>query len=86
MARYCANLRSCHLGSFTNTAWETRERLGLRATDFVNASGNHPDFSPSGAPVSFGYLRSNSNTSTELPIELQHAIDNWGVVVHLVME
>jgi hypothetical protein len=74
------------LGPFNSTAWETRERVGLRASDFVNSSGNNPDFSASGAPVSFGYLRSNSNTSTQVPIELQHAIDNWRVVVHLVAE
>jgi hypothetical protein len=70
------------LGSFTNTAWQTREITGLKATDFVNSSGQHPDFSATAPPVTFGYLRSNSNSGNQIPIELHHGIDSWGVTIH----
>jgi len=70
------------LGAFTYTAWQTREVTGLKATDFVNSAGQHPDFSATAGPITFGYLRSNSNSGNQIPIELHHGIDNWRVTIH----
>jgi hypothetical protein len=70
------------LGSFTSTTWERRERLSLADTDFVNGAGQNPDFSASGKPITFGYLRSNANTGQTADVELRHGIDNWRVTVY----
>jgi hypothetical protein len=65
-------------GGYTNTAWQRFERSGIQASDFSPAPG--PDFSAGGAPLRFGFVRSNSNTSTGLQ-RIQHGIDNWRVEV-----
>ncbi len=70
------------LGSFTSTSWETRELLALTADDFTNSAGQHPAFSELGSPLTFGYLRSNSNTGQGAHVEILHGIDNWEVTIH----
>jgi hypothetical protein len=72
------------LVAFSDRDWLRRERVGLTATDFVNSAGQHPDFSATAPPLTFGYLRSNSNNSTDTAIELRHGIDNWRVTIHRV--
>jgi hypothetical protein len=58
-------------GQFSNTSWERVEVI-LREDDFTP----RPDFSPTGAPMWFGYYRSNSN---RFPLLIEHGIDNWRV-------
>ena len=61
--------------AYSNTSWQTTSVDGLTPADFSPAPG--PDFSAGGAPMTFGYLRSNTNRGTE--ITTQHGIDNWTV-------
>lgn len=67
--------------TFTNTSWTNRKLSCLEPDDFTLSGGVLPDFSASGAPLRFGFLRSNTNSSTSIDLELQHGIDNFRVVV-----
>jgi len=62
--------------AFTDTTWRTTRIEDLAPGDFLPAPG--PDFSASGAPMTFGYNRSNTYRSGTLAT-LQHGIDNWTV-------
>ncbi len=62
---------------FTNTAWGTVS-LTLTASDFLSATGSHPDFGSTGGLIYFGYARSNSNTGP-LVYEIWHGMDNFSV-------
>jgi len=62
--------------AFSNTAWQTVRVTNLTPTDFLPAPG--PDFSAAGAPMMFGYQRSNTSRSSG-GITTQHGIDNWTV-------
>ncbi len=62
--------------AFTNTGWQTVRVVLLTPEDFVPAPG--PNFSADGAPMTFGYLRSNTSRGGR-EIVLQHGIDNWTV-------
>ncbi len=62
--------------AFDNTDWRTTRVVNLTPGDFVPAPG--PDFSADGAPMSFGYSRSNTSRGSR-EITLQHGIDNWTV-------
>ncbi len=62
--------------AFSNTTWQTTRVDGLTPDDFSPAPG--PDFSANGAPMTFGYQRSNTSRST-VGIVTQHGIDNWTV-------
>ncbi|MGI9644289.1 MAG: hypothetical protein ACR2O6_03155 [Ilumatobacteraceae bacterium] len=48
----------------------------LTAADFSPAP--RPDFSALGAPMTFGYLRSNTSRGDQ-GIVTQHGLDNWTV-------
>ncbi len=50
------------------------------ATDFVSLSGSNPDFSQSGAPISFGFWRGNWTTNHAYTIDA--GIDNWSLMIH----
>jgi hypothetical protein len=67
-----------NFGGYTNVAWERFERARIAASDFSPAPG--PDFSASGPPIRFGFVRSNSNTSAALQ-RIHHGIDNWRVEI-----
>lgn len=70
------------LGNFTNTEWETVTLTNLGTSDFSTANGaSNPDFSASGSAMSFGFLRSNTNSGQGAIIETAHAIDNWCVTI-----
>jgi hypothetical protein len=66
------------LGAFTNTTWQPVSGT-LTAGDFLPAPG--PDFSASGGPIQFGYLRSNTNTSAASTQTMVHGMDNWRVMI-----
>jgi uncharacterized repeat protein (TIGR01451 family) len=69
-------------GAFANLGWSTRQLRCLRAEDFTQSGGRYPDFSASGGPIRFGFLRSNTNGSVEVELTVMHGIDGWQVVVH----
>lgn len=60
-------------GIFSDAAWNPI-RVKLLASDFTPK----PDFSVNGAPMRFGFMRSNSQ---RFPITLEHGIDNWSVAI-----
>ncbi len=62
--------------AYRNTDWQTARVVNLTPEDFVPAPG--PDFSADGAPMTFGYQRSNTSRGGR-EIILQHGIDNWTV-------
>ncbi len=62
--------------AYRNTDWQTTRVVNLAPEDFVPAPG--PDFSADGAPMTFGYARSNTSRGGS-EIILQHGIDNWTV-------
>jgi hypothetical protein len=70
---------------FTNTTWERFTVTGLTANSFQAAPGfapatpPRPDFSATGAPLQFGFVR---GTSARFPITVGHGIDNWRLTIH----
>lgn len=63
---------------FTATQWSTDSVCGIVAEDFT-AEGL--DFSTDGGPITFGFTRSNTNTSTENVQRNVHGIDDFRVVI-----
>jgi hypothetical protein len=70
------------LGAFSGANWHTVQFNGLGAQDFATTAGATPDFSASGSPLTFGYLRSNANTGQGAEVVMVHGIDNWRFVIH----
>jgi RHS repeat-associated protein len=70
--------------SLNNQQWQTRTALSIKATDFFAADGQHPgkipDFSLTGAPIQFGYVRSNTIPNFQ---SIDHSIDNWRVAIRV---
>lgn len=67
---------------FNNTDWALTETLRLGAEDFEASDGSGPpDFSEGGEELCFGLLRSISNQSTLVGIEVSHELDNFSVTV-----
>jgi hypothetical protein len=64
--------------AFTTTEWSTDSICGITPEDFT-AEGL--DFSTSGGPITFGFTRSNTNTSTINVQRNVHGIDDFKVVV-----
>lgn len=64
---------------FSSLAWTTVTVQATPSFGFTNSAGGMPDFSPSGAPITLGFIRSNSNGAG--PETKVHGIDNWSVVV-----
>lgn len=65
--------------TFSSTSWEQVTLTGLTAGDFTPAPG--PDFSASGAPMFFGFTRSNTQSANVAGGRV-HGVDNWRVVVN----
>lgn len=65
-------------GVFLNLSWELYQVGGLAPLDFLPAPG--PDFSASGGPIIFGFLRTNSHTN-DSHLTMIHGIDNYKVVI-----
>jgi hypothetical protein len=70
--------------------WETKGLSQLTAMDFVavDDSGDHPDFSTSGAPIQFGFTRTNARSSTLPPVPagqdmvIDQGVDHWQLIIH----
>ena len=68
--------------NINDSNWTNHARSGLDPSAFVRIFGPgpaRPDFSPSGAPLSFGYA--TSNTSTGPTLTTVSGIDNWSVTI-----
>ena len=70
--------------ALTDTTWTTFSLAGLTAADFTSFTGTHPNFSATGDPMQFGYLRSNGLFNEV--ITNVHGIDNWTVTINPVPE
>jgi hypothetical protein len=66
--------------AFTSLNWATNGLCGLTAEDF-GPPGNHPDFSASGAEITFAYIRSNTNVSEMSTFTSVHGVDDFKVVI-----
>jgi hypothetical protein len=85
-------------GTQTATTWRVNSYTGLRASDFCQVNGpngtyarnteSHPDFSVSGTPIQFGFLRGNTSGigGVGTPYFSDAGIDNWSVMVTAVPE
>jgi hypothetical protein len=71
--------------------WETKYLIGLTADDFSPLGGpetEHPDFSTSGEPIQFGFIRLNSRSSTLPPVPsdqdlvIDQGVDDWQVTLY----
>ena len=60
-------------GVFRSETWERVRVEGLTEQSFVEGL----DFSVNGAPIQFGFFRSNGHNASETGIVTNHAIDNW---------
>jgi hypothetical protein len=65
---------------FTNLGWRRAGRRCITPEDLANG-GVAPDLTSCGT-IQFGFLRSNTNSSTSGSIVTTHGIDNWRVVVY----
>lgn len=75
-------------------AWSTTTMNALLASEFVEVvnlppcqfsdSTQHPDFSPTGAPLQLGFARGNSTSVGGNPSAsaITHAADNWSMTVY----
>jgi hypothetical protein len=63
---------------FGSTTWESIALLRLTPASFSPATAN---FTATGGVLTFGYQRSNTNSSTTSPRTTNHGIDNWTVVI-----
>lgn len=72
-------------------AWETKTLVPLTAADFIAVDGSendHPDFSAGGAPLLFGFTRSNSRGATQPAVPagqdlvIDQGVDNWRITIH----
>jgi hypothetical protein len=68
----------------SSTQWHTNTWNGLSAAAFAKLTGsgsNSPDFSASGAPITFGYYSSLTVGGAD-PYQLFHGVDNFNVAVN----
>lgn len=65
--------------AFRDTEWATVHRCGLEPGDFSPAPG--PDFSADASEMTFGFTRSNTNTSPDSTQRNVHGIDDFRVVI-----
>lgn len=66
------------------TFWENQTATGLQAADFDEwgAATGSPDFSASGGPIQFGYLRGSSTNNPSGDRHTESGTDNWSVTIH----
>ena len=73
--------------AITNSSWKSFTSSSLTEEDFTEAlpgiipNNNHPDFSSSGSPITFGYVFTNGLTGPGT-LALTHKVDNWSVTVN----
>ncbi|MGB5812298.1 MAG: hypothetical protein WBG86_17300 [Polyangiales bacterium] len=65
--------------AFTDLTWTTEYRCGLVAADFAPAPG--PDFSAGAPDMTFGFTRSNTNTTPDTLQRNEHGIDDFRVTI-----
>jgi hypothetical protein len=73
-------------------AWESKSLTGLTAADFSPPGGPenvHPDFSISGGPLQFGFIRLNTRSTTLPPgipadqdLVIEQGVDHWQLIVY----
>ena len=64
-------------GTFASLSWERARIDDLGETSFADGL----DFSENGAPIQFGFYRSNSHGESSQAITTTHGIDNWRVEI-----
>jgi hypothetical protein len=84
------NGKSYFSGAFVNSAfaWQTFSASGLTAADFGTVSDvtDHPNFSPTGFPIQFGFVTSNNNGAPPFMASRAAGFDNWSFTVNPVPE
>jgi len=71
---------------FNNLDWQNFTKTGIKAENFIyfetrlNPPRLNPDFSASGSPLKFGYVRSQTIPNFQ---SINHGIDNWRVTILL---
>lgn len=66
----------------TASGWRSAlQRTNLRSVDFGNSVGQHPDFTPTGGTIAFGFYSSNG-TGSGIPISSSSGADNFNVTIH----
>jgi len=70
------------------SSWTTHNYSSLTASDFLDVGGSlHPDFSSSASPITFGFLRANSEPAGHnWSAQVAGGTDNWQVTVTPVPE
>ncbi len=63
--------------TFNGLSWQSVNLTGLTNMDFSGPGGSHPDFTASGGVISFGFVRSNTNSSNTSSFDTTSGIDNW---------
>ncbi len=68
--------------SLAQSSWTALTSNGLTHTDFLRfpLQNVHPDFSETGGPITFGFVRITLTTGPQASAEA--GIDNWSVTVH----
>lgn len=72
---------------FSNLSWAPVSLTGLVASNFIASIGatGSPDFSTSGAPITFGIQRSNTNSNpleSGVAVTTTNGLDNWQVTIN----
>jgi hypothetical protein len=77
----------------TSTQWRSVSRVGVLEVNFGTIQdileidpAQDPDFSASGAPITFGYFTALAGALNGPPASATAGFDNWSVDVHLVPE
>jgi hypothetical protein len=70
-----------YLIDVNNTVWQTLSKTGLVATDFKTTTGQTPDFSIGGGPITFGFYEANSVTDSN-SYDTKVGIDNLKVTLN----
>ncbi len=85
---YASNVQSDIGDAFAVGQWVTANWANLGPEQFsmiggpACASGERcPDFTPSGAPITFGYMRQSGAGAADPRYTVEHGIDNWRVLV-----
>ncbi len=69
--------------TFNGLSWQSVNLMGLTNMDFSGPGGSHPDFSASGGAISFGFVRSNTNSSNTTSFNTTSGIDNWSYTLQV---
>jgi hypothetical protein len=86
--RQNGNVYVRQVGTTPEFAWTAKKISGVTATQFalVFEGGEdvnvHPDFSASGAPIEFGFMRRNSTSVGANGYQIVALIDNWTVLIN----